>query len=97
MTMTDNEDASGGMIVLFVIGLLVVTFIFILMGPVHDYALGVHDITGSMGDPFFVSDERIQALNYMETLWAVIPFLGIVLPLVTYAVIVSIRKQGGAV
>lgn len=93
----DNESASGGMIVLFVIGLLMVGFLFVLFGPVHDYALGIHDVTGSMGDPFYVSDERMQALNYMETMWAVVPFLVIVLPLVAYAVIIAIRKQGSVI
>lgn len=95
--MTNYEKASAGMVVLFVVGLFIMVMIWILMGPVHDYTVAINNTTGSMGGDFAPSDERMATINTLEMLWTILPFVGIVLPLIVYAIVVSIRKQSGEI
>ena len=91
----DPEKASAGMMALFVIGLMMLLFIWILMGGVFDEIKDVHNVTSDLGDDFPVSDERITALNFMTIGMYVMPLLGIFIPLVFYSIIMSVRKGSG--
>lgn len=91
----DAERGSAGMMALFVIGLMMLLFIWILMGGVFDNIKGVHNTTSNLGDDFPVSDERVFALNFMTMGMYVMPLLGIFLPLVFYAIMMSFRKGSG--
>jgi hypothetical protein len=55
----------------------------------------VHEVTSNLGDDFPVSDERVGTLNFLLLSMAAIPFLGIVLPLILYSVVISVRKGSG--
>lgn len=90
-----NEDGSVGMMFYLVAALLSALFIYILIGGVFDEVVGVHDVTSNLGDNFPVSDERVGTLNFLLLTMAAIPFLGIVLPLLIYGIVVSVRKGSG--
>ena len=91
----DAERASAGMMALFVIGLMMLLFIWILVGGVFDQIKTVHNTTSNLGTDFPVSDERIVALNFMTMGMYVMPLLGIFIPLVFYAIMMSFRKGSG--
>ena len=90
-----NDDASVGMMFYFVAALLACLFIYILIGGVFDEVASVHEVTSDMGDTFPVSDERVGTLNFLILTMAAIPFLGIVLPLILYSIVISVRKGSG--
>jgi len=90
-----NEDASVGMMVYLVLGIVSCLFIFILIGGVFDEVVTVHNTTSNLGDNFPVSDERVDTMNFLLASMVAIPFLGIVLPLLVYSVVVSVRKGSG--
>ena len=90
-----NDDASVGMMFYFVAALLACLFIYILIGGVFDEVVSVHDVTSNLGDNFPVSDERVGTLNFLLLSMAAIPFLGIVLPLILYSIVISVRKGSG--
>lgn len=90
-----NDDASVGMMVYLVLGILACLFIYILIGGVFDEVIGVHDVTSNLGTDFPVSDERVDTLNFLLATMTAIPFLGIVLPLLIYSIVVSVRKGSG--
>ena len=91
----DKEEASAGMMALFVIGLMMMLFIWIMMGGVFDEITAIHTSTSDLGTDFPVSDERVSTLNFLITGMSVIPFLGIFIPLVLYSVVTSMRKGSG--
>ena len=90
-----NDDASVGMMFYFVAALLGCLFIYILIGGVFDEVVGVHDVTSNLGDNFPVSDERVDTLNFLLATMIAVPFLGIMLPLLIYGIVVSVRKGSG--
>lgn len=94
MNRINAEDGSAAMLVVFVAGLFICLFVFILAGSMFDDMVSAYDLTdnSSLGSTFPVSDERVTAMNFTQQLWVAIPFLGILLPLIIYAVAVSIRK-----
>lgn len=92
----DNEEASAGMMALFIIGLMMMLFIWILVGGVFDEIIGIHTSL-SILDPttFPTSDERVNTLNFLIGGMALLPLLGIFIPLILYSMIVSMRKGSG--
>lgn len=90
-----NDDASVGMMFYFVAALLACLFIYILIGGVFDEVVDVHAVTSDLGTSFPVSDERVATLNFLLLAMAAIPFLGIVLPLILYSIVISVRKGSG--
>jgi hypothetical protein len=90
-----NDDASVGMMFYLAAALLSCLFIYILIGGVFDKVVDVHEVTSNLGDDFPVSDERVGTLNFLLLSMAAIPFLGIVLPLILYSVVISVRKGSG--
>jgi hypothetical protein len=90
-----NEDASVGMMFYFVAAVISALFIYIMIGGVFDQVSDVHDVTTNLGDNFPVSDERVSTMNFLILTMAAIPFLGIVLPLLIYSVVISVRKGSG--
>ena len=90
-----NDDGSVGMMVYLVLGILACLFIYIMAGGVFDKIVDAHATTSSLGTDFPVSDERVDTLNFLLATMTAIPFLGIVLPLLIYSIVVSVRKGSG--
>ena len=93
------ENGSAGALLVFVVGLFILLFVFILASGWFDAEITAYNLTtnASLGSTFPVSDERIRTLNFYQTLWDAIPFLFILLPLMVYAIVVSIRRGPGDV
>lgn len=91
----DPEHASAGMMALFVIGLLMMLFIWVLCGGVFEQIREMHNVTADLGDTMPVSDERVTTLNFLIIGMAVMPFIGILMPLLLYSIIMSVRKGSG--
>ena len=91
------ERASIGMMAVFVIGLFMMLFIWILCGGVMERTEEIYTTTANLGGAFPVSDERTTTYNFMVTAFDLLPLLGIFLPLIIYAMIMSVRKGSGGI
>lgn len=91
----DLETASAAMMALFVIALMMMLFIWVLMGGVFERLDTAYNTSADIGTDFPVSDERIIAYNFMKGGMYVMPLLGIFIPLVFYSVMMALRKGSG--
>lgn len=92
-----NENGSVGMMAYFLLGLVAALFIYVLMTGMFDRLVATHEVTADLGTDFPVSDERVQTLNFLVIAMGVAPFMGILVPLIIYSVVISVRKGSGGI
>jgi len=91
-----SEDASAGVLAYFGISLFAGLAIYMLLGPVFDILFGLASDPGLVAIAP-VSEERITALNILKLAIAAVPFVAIFIPNAYYAIITSLRQEGGGI
>ena len=91
-----NEDASAGVLAYFGISVFAGLAIYMLLGPAFDliFAFGADPGLLALAP---VSEERINTLNLIKMALAAVPFAVIFLPNAYYAIITSLRQEGGGI
>lgn len=91
-----NDDASAGVLAYFGISVFAGLAIYMLLGPAFDLIFGLASDPGLLAlAP--VSEERINTLNIIKLAIAAVPFVAIFLPNAYYAIITSLRQEGGGI
>lgn len=91
-----NDDASAGVLAYFGISLIAGLAIYMLLGPAFDILFGLAADPGLLAIAP-VSEERITALSIIKLAIAAVPFVAIFLPSAYYAIITSLRQEGGGI
>lgn len=91
-----NDEGSAGVLAYFGISVFAGLAIYMLLGPAFDLIFGLAADPGLLAlAP--VSQERIDTLNLIKLAIAAVPFAAIFLPNAYYAIITSLRQEGGGI
>lgn len=90
-----NESGVIGPIVLFIIGIAVLGFLYIVMGPLVDGFINNYN-TYSATSGSFVTSGQTDAINVIALVWKAFPVV-IVLFMVFALIVNSIRDTSGSV
>jgi hypothetical protein len=97
-THPDREEASAAMMAYFVLGVFFLLFATIGLWAIFDKMVVFQtDMITLTNSTMPVSAERITTTNFLIQAQYALPILGIVLPLLFFAVIMSWRKGSGGV
>ena len=91
-----NDEGSAGVLAYFGISVFAGLAIYMLLGPAFDliFAFGADPGLLALAP---VSEERINSLNLIKLALAAVPFAVIFLPNAYYAIITSLRQEGGGI
>ncbi|MCK9543297.1 MAG: hypothetical protein M0R03_14845 [Novosphingobium sp.] len=89
-----NDEASSGVLAYFLITIAAGLIIYMLLGPIFDI------LFATAGDPAIssiapISQERVDILVFLRVAISAVPFLLIFLPTSFYAIVASLRQDGG--
>ena len=89
----DNEDGSVAMIAWVPITIMLALFIWIALGKVVDLLATFQNKFAAANPSIPVSPDRVMYTGWMLTGYQALLLVGIVLPILYYAIIVSRRRN----
>lgn len=94
MRLQSNDEGSTGVLAYFFITVMAGLVIYMFLGAIFDALFG-STVTPGIVTTVPVSQERINILVFLRVVFASFPFIGIFLPNLYYAIIASLRQEGG--